>query len=72
MGQVLSKLNFETIFEILSSRRIFKTSNMKAGLIFFFLLPVVFSKFNLVCEPKKAVLGDEMTSFRYSHPMARD
>ena len=75
MGQMLSELNSETMFRILSSMRTFWTLNMKAGLKVYFFLTCrgIFKILSPLPELKKQFFyGRKMTLFCYPHSMAWD
>ena len=61
IDHILYKLNFETLFEILSSSRTLEILNMKAGSkIYFFASHIIFQILSLLCEPKKLFFGDKI------------
>ena len=70
-GQILSKLNSESTFGIPSSKRCFLTPNMLAGLRLYYRLPLVFSKFYLLCENQKSsfygIVGNDAVFLFISH-----
>ena len=72
-GQNVFKLNSGIMFRILSSRRTFSTAIWKRIWKFNFWLPLVFSKFYILCANRKSSFYErKMKLFCYSRPMARD